>query len=1274
MDACLSENEVMAVVTGQLADPELRAVEAHLDTCASCRSLVASAGRDPASMTGASAAPAAPALVGRYRILRTVGSGGMGTVCAAQDPDLDRVVALKLVNPSLAATDALSLRARLAREAQAMARLAHPNVIAVHDIGSFGDQLFIAMEYVDGGTLRSWLRSTPRSWEAVAEVLAAAGRGLAAAHAAGVVHRDFKPDNVLVGTDGRVRVTDFGLARLLTTAAADAAGEDRPDAGGLTTWLSRSGTLVGTPAYMAPEQFRGEPADERSDVFSFCATAWEALYGERPFPGRDLAELSAAVCAGVLPPRPEQPELPDRMHDAIARGLHPEPDRRWPSMTALVAELDGTGRPAIRSPRRARVAIGFAVAAVAAGGVVALALRSPDPPVSAASAHAERRALALLGLVDESAAGGAGSLAGLLTGRLAVELGAGAAMRLVPRDATRLAAERIAGLAGGAPTRAALTSLRQSLGADLVLLGSNRVAADGSVHLVVDIRDTATGDAAAHIALDGSTEKLADLAAEAGQSLRRQLGLRDVAATDLAAARKSVPAKPEAARLHAEGQGLLAHGEAGRARELFERALLVEPDHPMVLAALAAAWKALSFDEREREAARRAFENAPGLPRELFLRIEAQYREALRDWTRAAEIWMTLSTFFPDELEYGLSLAKDLTRAGRAADAETRLDRLRQLAPPAGTNPRIDLAEVDVARARGQREKALAAAERARAAAAAAHDDLLVARAREQTCVVLQDGGSFDDALAACRDGLRSFEAGGDRAGAARALASIATLMVRFQKFDEAREPAERALAIYRDIGSEASVATVTGNIALAYAYVGDLARAERGLTDAVALYRQVNERSLEVMALHNLASVMTEQGKLVEAEAHFRRTVEDARALELRELETVASANLAVNLLRLGEPTEARAVAESAVALSRDLGNQRRLVFALDTLGQIQLRLGQLAGSRKAFEEARTLNDKLPVTAAPVGQHLAELVAAEGDLEGAEALAGGTVDDYRQKKIALGEVYALALHARLLFDLGRTADALRATERERALSEQIDSVHVREEIAATRGDGAGRTRRHGRRRPRSRGRDRAERAAALHRYQPAGTTGPGPPRARAGPARRIAPHPRRPGVRCARARLPGAGAGDPGRAQGHRRDLQGRRPSKVVLDLLCIAARDAVSFQRAVRSGSSEHSKEKIRCASYCRRSSCCWRRPRLTPAPGRFLPRTRTEAQTTPCSSGSRERSSCLTSTRTSTRSRSLCRGSSACRTRGTTTTTTTTSQRSRRRSRAATRTWCT
>ncbi|MBL8743732.1 MAG: serine/threonine protein kinase, partial [Myxococcales bacterium] len=238
--------------------------------------------------------PAVGQTIGRYRVIGRLGEGGMGAVLAAHDPELDRTVALKILHES-AGDERGELRDRLAREARAMAKLAHPNVVAVYDVGAdpASGQLFVTMELVDGTTLRDWLR-TPRSSRAILDVFMAAGTGLAAAHAAGLVHRDFKPENVLVGRDGRVRVGDFGLARPPRGAAAS----DAP----LSPTLTRTGAIIGTPAYMAPEQFLGEAADARSDQFAFAVALFEALRGERPFAGASLRELSENVVAGRLSP------------------------------------------------------------------------------------------------------------------------------------------------------------------------------------------------------------------------------------------------------------------------------------------------------------------------------------------------------------------------------------------------------------------------------------------------------------------------------------------------------------------------------------------------------------------------------------------------------------------------------------------------------------------------------------------------------------------------------------------------------------------------------------------------------------------------------------------------------------------------------------------------------------------------------------------------------------------------------------------------------------
>jgi tetratricopeptide (TPR) repeat protein/predicted Ser/Thr protein kinase len=281
------------------------------------------------------------ALIGRYVVLSKLGAGGMGVVLAAYDPELDRKIALKL----LKTVGHSSTRARLQREARALAKLDHRNVVAVHDVGVHEGQLFVAMEFVAGKTLGAWMNEVERPWTEVLRVFAEAGRGLVAAHEAGLVHRDFKPDNVMLGDDGRVRVMDFGLAR----AEIDESVGERLDletspehAGGkqlLREPLTQTGTMLGTPGYMSPEQFKGTAADARSDQFGFCVSLYEALYGTRPFAGTSLPELRWAVTYGKVEPAPKGTSVPMWLRAIVVRGLTPEPEQRWPSMRALLDAL-----------------------------------------------------------------------------------------------------------------------------------------------------------------------------------------------------------------------------------------------------------------------------------------------------------------------------------------------------------------------------------------------------------------------------------------------------------------------------------------------------------------------------------------------------------------------------------------------------------------------------------------------------------------------------------------------------------------------------------------------------------------------------------------------------------------------------------------------------------------------------------------------------------------------------------------------------------------------
>ncbi len=340
---------------------------------------------------GGAPPPSDPRMIRRFTVLRRLGSGGMGVVYAAYDPRLDRRIALKLVRPKISASKrGETARTRLVREAQAMAKLSHPNVVTVYDVGDVeegDDRIYIAMEFVKGKTLTKWEQQHPvagagetvvdqRSWKEVLEIFMQAGRGLAAAHKAGIIHRDFKPDNVLIGRDGRVRVLDFGLAR------ADSSGGliDRPDtfadalkrletSNVLELRLTRTGGMTGTPAYMAPEQYLHQSIDARSDQFSFCVALYEGLYGERPFVGDTVAEVRKHVINGVLADEPSGSNVPPWLLRAVKRGLSVHPADRYPSMDALLAELSNDPTR-FRFRARRRVLLTLAIVAVASAGAV----------------------------------------------------------------------------------------------------------------------------------------------------------------------------------------------------------------------------------------------------------------------------------------------------------------------------------------------------------------------------------------------------------------------------------------------------------------------------------------------------------------------------------------------------------------------------------------------------------------------------------------------------------------------------------------------------------------------------------------------------------------------------------------------------------------------------------------------------------------------------------------------------------------------------------------
>jgi tetratricopeptide (TPR) repeat protein len=342
------------------------------------------------------------ATIGRYVVLGLLGRGGMGEVYAAYDPELDRKIAVKLLRTRGSAST-IDARTRLLREAQAIARLSHPNVVVVYDVGTFQDSVFIAMEFVEGHTLGYWLQTKTRPWREILDVFQAAGRGLVAAHTAGLVHRDFKPENVMITKAGQVRVMDFGLARetsedqpspsqretmdaaaraaaLAVTAPPDAdpdatmqlgtRDDDAPVAVGsggyLRLKLTQTGAMLGTPAYMAPEQFAGTGGDARTDQFAFSIALYEGLYGHRPFEGDNVVAVMANVVAGTITEPPADSRVPARIRKILLRGLAVKPADRFPSMAEMLAAL--AHDPAARRRRFAGAVAALAVVAAIVAG------------------------------------------------------------------------------------------------------------------------------------------------------------------------------------------------------------------------------------------------------------------------------------------------------------------------------------------------------------------------------------------------------------------------------------------------------------------------------------------------------------------------------------------------------------------------------------------------------------------------------------------------------------------------------------------------------------------------------------------------------------------------------------------------------------------------------------------------------------------------------------------------------------------------------------------
>ncbi len=1034
------------------------------------------------------------AMVGRtvshYRIVGHLGGGGMGVVYQAEDLRLKRLVALKFLPPDL--TRDPDANQRFVLEAQAASALDHPNIGTVHEIDQTDDdRLFIAMAYYEGETLKKRLSRGPLPVAEALDIAVQIAQGLERAHEAGIIHRDVKPANVLLTTRGEVKIVDFGLAKL--------AGQNT---------VTATGTTLGTPAYMSPEQSRGTEVDPRSDLWSLGVVLFEMVTGERPFGGEDGVAIVHSILYETPPPPSDlAPALRPEEEAVILRCLEKEPLQRYLSAQTLLRALRAlqtnadltltTPRPS-RAPerrRRAPALLAAGLLALAAGALLwRLGLsRGPEQPTARAGATTMRRSVAVLGFRNLTGNREAEWLSTALAEMLTTELALGERLRTIPGETVSQARLDLELADIEALASDSLRRLRDLLGADYVVLGSYVALGEGGVgRLRLDLRvqDAVSGETIAASPHAGSEAELFELVAQAGADLRRRLGVEPAAAEEEAAAlRATLPADPEAARAYAEGLAHLRRFEATAARAALEQATAAVPEFALAHAALASALSALGYDREAQAAAQRAFELAGELPRQERLAVEARHRELAGEGEAAVEIYRSLWTFFPDDLEHGLRLAEAQVRWRKAEEAETTIAALRALPTPAAEDPRIDLVEVLAAAARGDHARALAAAERAIVKGETQGASIVVARARLNQALALNALGRTDEAKSAGEQARRLYEAAGDlggvaqalnnlgivlfnqgdlastqrifeetlavhertgnRKGIARANSNIAVALDAQGKRTEARERYEQALALYREIGDRNGEAIALGNIALVLRNLGDLAAAAPLYEEALATFRELGNRASTAWTLNSLALVHAERGDLAPAQAHLEECLTIRRELGEKAGVSQALNNLAGIALHRGEPARSLALNEEALALARESDHKFDAAYALAGLGRTLVAQGRLDDARARHQEALALREELGERLAILESRLAlATIAVESDgSPAAETAAREVLAELRPDDPALLEVAAQRVLVAALLAQGREAEAGSAGERAAELLE--GSAHLDAQLAA---------------------------------------------------------------------------------------------------------------------------------------------------------------------------------------------------------------------------------
>ena len=975
--------------------------------------------------------------ISRYRVLEQIGAGGMGIVYRARDEQLERDVAIKVLPPGmLADADA---RRRFRKEALSLARVNFPSIATIHEFGSENGIDFLVTEYIPGITLDAKLRGSKIPLQDLLQLGMQLAQGLASAHQHGVVHRDLKPGNLRITPDGRLKILDFGLAQF-----APHVGEL-----GRTVTLTKSTELTGTLPYMAPEQLRGEAADPRSDLWAAGAVLYEMATGTRPFPQNNGPLLINAILnQQPTAPSAVTPGVPANLENIILKALEKDPARRYQSATEMYVDLERIAHPSVQAATRdtttaaARAqdrsglegrigAWKIATAAIVAFLLITSvyfvksSLQRKNSSQAPGMGTTGRKSVAVMGFKNLSGKPEQNWLSDALSEMLTVELSAGDKLKTIPGENVARAKADLTLKDNDSFSRETLASIYQRLGNNLVVLGSY-LDIGGQVRVDVRVQDTMKGETVATLSSNMPDVKLLDLVKDLGSQLRQTCGAGAISGEEAAEIRAAQPETADVARLYAEGVAKLRSFDNLGARDVLQQAVAAEPQNAFAHLALARAWGELGYDEKAEAEAKKAFELSRNLSRRESLLMEATYRETARDWTRTLELYRSLWTFYPDEVDYGLRLADVQVSAGQPQSAMATIASLRQSPGPLGDDPRIDMAEARSRASLADYQAAVAASQRAAKKATKVGARFLYAQALLEQCQDLRELGQYALAKSIGDQANETFHQAGDSRSEAKSLTCVANVAADQGNLTYARNLHEKALALVRQIGAQNDIAGALINLGNLLAATGDLDNSSRQYQEALTVAEGAGDNADALLAQSNLGANLLSQGNLEDARKRFESSVKTAQTAGDQSRVVDAQINLGMVASLQGNLESARVYLEDALRKSSELNLKSDQATCMAGLGDILLAEDDLAGAEKRYQEALNLRTQLGEKGSMASTQVsrATLALERGRPTVAEELARGAAEEFRVEKLLSQELAARDVLAQSLLAQKKLGEA----------------------------------------------------------------------------------------------------------------------------------------------------------------------------------------------------------------------------------------------------------